>query len=289
MTPSARYADIVLPATTWFERNDIAMPWAFGDYALFLNQVIEPLHEARSAYDWVADLAGRFGLREAFTEGKTDLDWLRQMTDEARVAWPEFPDFETFRQRGVYKYRHPEPFIAFQEQVEQGKPFPTPSGKIELYSPRLAAMDRPGEIPAIPRYIPAWEGPADPLRSHYPLQCIGWHYKRRCHSIYDNVDVMEEAGPQEAWINPADAARRRIRTGDRVRVFNDRGALVIPARVTPRVMPGVVAIPQGAWWEPDKDGTDRGGSLNVLTSLRPTPLAHANAQHTMIVQIERAR
>jgi anaerobic dimethyl sulfoxide reductase subunit A len=289
MTPSARYADIVLPATTWFERNDIAMPWAFGDYALFLNQAIAPLYEARSAYDWVADLASRFGLRKAFTEGKTDLDWLRQMVEEARAAWPEFPDFETFRQRGVYKYRHPEPFIAFQEQVEQGKPFPTPSGKIELYSPRLAAMDRPGEIPAIPRYIPAWEGPADPLRSHYPLQCIGWHYKRRCHSIYDNVDVMEEAGPQEAWINPADAARRRIRTGDRVRVFNDRGALVIPARVTPRVMPGVVAIPQGAWWEPDKDGTDRGGSLNVLTSLRPTPLAHANAQHTMIVQIERAR
>jgi anaerobic dimethyl sulfoxide reductase subunit A len=288
LTPSARFADIVLPATTWFERNDIAMPWAFGDYALFLNQVIAPLHQARNAYDWVSDLAGLLGLKDAFTEGKTDLDWLRQMVAEARTAWPDLPPFDQFRQQGVYKYRHPEPYIAFREQVAQGKPFPTPSGKIEIYSPRLAAMGRPGEVPAIARYIPAWEGPADPMRSQYPLQCIGWHTKRRCHSIYDNVAVMEEAGPQEAWINPADAARRRVKSGDLVRVFNDRGAMLIPARVTPRVMPGVVAIPQGAWWDPGTDGVDRGGSLNVLTSLRPTPLAQANAQHTMLVQVDRA-
>jgi anaerobic dimethyl sulfoxide reductase subunit A len=286
MTPSARYADIVLPATTWFERNDIATPWAFGDYALFLNQVIEPLHEARNAYDWVSDLAGRLGVRDAFTEGRTDLGWLSAMVDVARHAWPEFPTFAEFRARGVYKYRHPAPFIAFREQVTDGKPFPTPSGKIEIYSPRLAAMGRPDEIPAIPRYIPAWEGPSDPLRAKYPLQCIGWHYKRRCHSIYDDSPWLEEAGAQEAWLNPADAAKRKIKAGDKIRVFNDRGALVIPVRITPRVMPGVVAIPQGAWWTPDKVGVDQRGSLNVLTAQRPTPLAHANTQHTMLVQVE---
>lgn len=286
MTPSARYADIVLPATTWFERNDIVTPWAFGDYALFLNQVIEPLYEARNPYDWVSDLAGRLGVRKAFTEGRTDLDWLCAMVDVARQAWPGFPTFEEFRAKGVYKYRYPEPFIAFREQVAHGNPFPTPSGKIEIYSPRLAAMGRPDEIPAIPRYIPAWEGPSDPLRAKYPLQCIGWHYKRRCHSIYDNSPWLEEAGAQEAWLNPADAAKRQIKPGDKVRVFNDRGALVIPVRVTPRVMPGVVAIPQGAWWTPDKEGVDQRGSLNVLTSRRPTPLAHANTQHTMLVQVE---
>lgn len=283
MTPSARFADILLPATTWFERNDMATPWAFGDYALFLNRAIAPLYEARNAYDWVADLADRFGLRQAFTEGKSDLDWLRQMADEARAAWPDFPSFEAFREAGVYKYRHAEPFIAFAD-----KRFPTPSGKIEIYSPRLAAMANPAEIPAIPRYIPAWEGPADPLRARYPLQCIGWHYKRRVHSTHDNVDWLEEAGRQEAWLNPADAAKRRLKSGDLIRIHNDRGAMVLPVRVTPRVMPGVVAVPQGAWWAPDKNGVDRRGSLNVLTSRRPTPLAKANAQHTILVQVEKA-
>jgi len=288
MTPSARFADMLLPATTWFERNDIATPWAFGDYALFLNQVIEPLHGARNPYDWVSDLARHLGVHEAFTEGRTALDWLSHMVDDARRTWPDFPTFDEFRRRGVYKYQHAEPFVAFREQVAEGKPFPTPSGKIEIYSPRLAAMDRPAEIPAIPRYIPAWEGPADPLRFKYPLQCIGWHYKRRCHSIYDNSPWLEEAGPQEAWLNPADAAKRRIKSGDKIRVYNDRGATVLPVRVTPRVMPGVIAVPQGGWWAPDKHGVDRRGSLNVLTSQRPTPLAHANTQHTMLVQVERA-
>ncbi|HYF94617.1 MAG TPA: DMSO/selenate family reductase complex A subunit [Symbiobacteriaceae bacterium] len=287
LTPSARFADIVLPATTFFERDDIATPWAFGDYALFLNQVIAPLHEARSAYDWVSELAGRLGVLEAFTEGRTALEWLARMTDDARRAWPDFPSFDEFRRQGVYKFRHAEPFVGFREQIWDGKPFPTPSGKIEIYSPRLAAMGRPDEIPPIPRYIPAWEGPSDPLRSQYPLQCIGWHYKRRCHSIYDNSAWLEEAGRQEAWINPADAARRQIKSGDQVRVFNDRGTTVLPAKVTPRVMPGVVAIPQGGWWAPDRHGVDRRGSLNVLTSYRATPLAHANAQHTILVQVER--
>ncbi|HYG60258.1 MAG TPA: DMSO/selenate family reductase complex A subunit [Symbiobacteriaceae bacterium] len=284
LTPSARFADILLPATTWFERDDIVTPWAFGDYALSISQAIEPLHESRNAYDWVTDLADRVGLREAFTEGRSAQDWLRLMVDEARQAWPDFPSYEAFRERGVYKYPYGKPFIAFHDQV-----FPTPSGKIELYSPRLAAMERPAEIPAVPKYVPAWEGPSDPLRVRYPLQCIGWHVKRRSHSIFDNMPWMEEAGRQEIWLNPADAQKRRVRNGDLVRVFNDRGAMEVPVRVTPRIMPGVVGIPQGAWWSPGPDGVDRRGSLNVLTSLRATPLAMANAQHTMLVEVAPAR
>jgi anaerobic dimethyl sulfoxide reductase subunit A len=84
-----------------------------------------------------------------------------------------------------------------------------------------------------------------------------------------------------------DAAARGIRDGDPVRVFNDRGAMVIPCRITNRMMPGVVDIPQGAWWAPDEDGTDRGGATNVLTSERLTPFAHGPAAHTIMVQVER--
>lgn len=290
MTPSAKFADILLPATTFFERDDLLTPWAFGDYVLIQNKAIEPMYECRNPYDWVSDLADRFGLKEKFTEGKTDKDWLRQMVDEARKAWPDFPTFEELQKRGVYKYRHPKPYVAFEDQIRDPErfKFPTPSGKIEIYSSALAKMNNPEEIPPIPKYIEAWEGPSDPLREKYPLQCIGWHYKRRCHSIYDNVPWMEEAGRQEMWINPVDAEARGLRDGDIAKVFNDRGSLLIPVKVTPRIMPGVVAIPQGAWWTPGPDGTDQRGSINVLTSQRPTPIAKANAQHTMLLQVQKA-
>ena len=89
-------------------------------------------------------------------------------------------------------------------------------------------------------------------------------------------------------MNPVDAKRRKLKTGDKVRVFNDRGALVLPVKVTPRIMPGVVALPQGAWYKPGPDGVDEGGSFNVLASQRPSPLAKANPSHTNLVDVRKA-
>ncbi len=132
-----------------------------------------------------------------------------------------------------------------------------------------------------------WEGPQDELTRKYPLQCIGPHSKRRTHSTYDENSWMEQAGAQEMWISAQDAAARSIATGDRVKVFNDRGALIIQARVTQRIRPGVVAIPQGAWYTPDRDGVCQRGCINVLTSQRATPLAHGNAQHTLLVEVRK--
>jgi anaerobic dimethyl sulfoxide reductase subunit A len=105
--------------------------------------------------------------------------------------------------------------------------------------------------------------------------------------MFDESAWMEAAEPHCMWIHPSDARSRRIRTGDRVRVFNDRGALLIAARVTHRIRPGVVAIPQGAWYTPGRDGVCQRGCINVLTSERPTPLAHGNAQHTLLVEVVR--
>ena len=104
----------------------------------------------------------------------------------------------------------------------------------------------------------------------------------------DGIDWLEEAFPQRIQINPVDAAARGIRDGDRVRVFNPRGETEIACRVTRRIMPGTVAIPQGAWWTPDKSGVDQAGSINVLTSARWTPLAFGNAQHTIMVEVKKA-
>ncbi|WP_345345333.1 molybdopterin dinucleotide binding domain-containing protein [Candidatus Villigracilis affinis] len=90
-------------------------------------------------------------------------------------------------------------------------------------------------------------------------------------------------------MNPIDAAARDIHDGDLVHVWNERGELVIPARVTPRILPGVVDIPQGAWWKPDANGVDHGGCINVLTSHRWTPLAFGSAQQTIMVEVESYR
>jgi anaerobic dimethyl sulfoxide reductase subunit A len=148
-------------------------------------------------------------------------------------------------------------------------------------------MNKPEEIPAVPKYIREWESPFGPEAQKYPLQAVGHHYMRRVHSTHDNVDWLQEAFPQRVFINPLDAKRRGIKDGDSVKVFNDRGAMIIPCRLSKRLMPGVIDIPQGAWWTPDKDGIDRRGSINILTSERWTPLAFGNAQHTIMVQVEK--
>ena len=180
--------------------------------------------------------------------------------------------------------------MAFAKEIADPAhyPFKTPSGKIEIFSKTLYDMNQPEDIPSVPKYIPAWEGPEDPLTGRYPLQCIGPHTKGRTHSTADGSVWMEEADPHVCWISPGDAESRAIADGDRVRVFNDRGALEIRARVTRRVRPGVVAIPQGAWYTPDADGVCQRGCVNVLTSQKPTPLAHGNAQHTILVEVRRA-
>ena len=107
------------------------------------------------------------------------------------------------------------------------------------------------------------------------------------HSTHANNDLLNEAFPQQVFINPLDAATRGIQDGDLVRVWNDRGDMVIKACITPRILPGVIDIPQGAWWSPDKNGVDFGGCINILTSERWTPFAFGTAQHTIMVQVSK--
>lgn len=290
MTPSAKFADILLPGTTMFEEDNMRGPWNCGDYICSLTKAIEPPFECRFEYDWMMDVAKRLGVYEAFTEGHDSAyAWCEALYAGMRKKNPELPDFASFRRRGVFKWKHDEPFIAFKREIADPErhPFKTPSGKIEIFSQRLYEMNRPDEIPAIPKYIKSWEGPEDPLIEKFPLQMIGWHYKRRCHSTHDNNPWMEEAARQEMWMNPADAEKRRIRDGDRAEVFNERGRMQIYVKVTPRIIPGVVAVPQGGWYTPDASGADTRGSINVLTSLRPTPLAKGNGQHTNLVEVKR--
>lgn len=291
MTPSARFADILLPSTSVFEGNNIAPPWSGEDYLLHNTKAIEPLFDCRFEYEWIKEVARGLGLYEEFTQGhELADDWLRAIYDDLRQVEKELPDYDTFKAEGGYQYKKNRPVIAFEKNIQEGKPFHTPSGKIEIFSKTLYDMGNPEEIPGLPCYTPCPEGPEDPLRERFPLQLIGYHTKRRCHSIHDNNEWMEEIDPPAVWMHPADAAARDIVDGQLVEAFNDRGVVKIPAKVTERIVKGVVAISQGGWYTPNKDGVDVRGSINVLTQAKkPSPLAKGNPQHTNLVEVRPAK
>jgi anaerobic dimethyl sulfoxide reductase subunit A len=288
MTPSARFADILLPGASSLEQENISQPWGGGNYLLYNARLIEPVFGSRFEYAFLEEMARGLGLREAWSEGRAGLgDWLAWIYGNFRRELPELPEFGEFKKRGGYSFKNPRTLIAYEDQIRDpaAYPFKTPSGKIEIFSPRLYNLNRRHEVPGIPSYVPPPEGPQDPLRKKYPLQLIGYHTKRRTHSTHDSNHWLEEVDPQRLWIHPVDAENRGIKDGETADVFNDRGRIRIPVFVTTRIIRGVVALSQGAWYTPDEEGTDRRGCINVLTSVRPTPLARGNPQHTNLVEV----
>jgi anaerobic dimethyl sulfoxide reductase subunit A len=285
MTPTAKFADVLLPVNTNWERNDIARPWLSGPYYIYMNKVIDTMYESRSDFDIFRELGARLGLDYS---DKTEEEWLEEIYKMSSDMSRDVPNYDSFKRDGVHKFKFTKPLLCFKEQVEdpQNNPFPTPTGKIEIYSQRLAELNNPG-LPTIPKYIETWESVNDPLAKKYPLQLITIHFKTRAHSNFDNILWLKQLESQTVWINSVDAQARGISNGDEVRVFNDRGEMVLPAEVTERILPGVVAIGEGAWYAPDKTGADRGGCPNVLIKDEYSP-GGAWPLNTCLVEVRKA-
>ena len=198
----------------------------------------------------------------------------------------DIEDFDRLKREGVLKIRLPEPVVSFREQIEDpgNNPFPTLSGKIEIFCGHMEEMQNP-LLPPLPTYLSHPEGHDSPMARKYPLQMLTTHHKTRAHSTWYNVPWTREIEPHSVWINPVDAAKRDIADGSLVDVFNDRGRIRIPARVTERIMPGVVNVSQGAWYDPDDEGVDRGGCANVLTDDEHSP-SGAHHMNSALVQVE---
>jgi anaerobic dimethyl sulfoxide reductase subunit A len=241
------------------------------------------MYECKSDMEIFTELAERLGISDF--NPKTEDQWLREF-----VAASDIPDYDAFKKKGFYKFELGEPRVGLKDQIAdpENHPFPTPSGKIEIYSETLATMDFKNSIfgspiPPIPTYIagPNSDGSRE---ASFPLRLITPHFKYRTHTNFNNVEDLTRRYTHEVWINSRDAGDRNIRKGDDVAVFNDLGRIIIKAKPTDRIMPGVVAVYQGTAYNPDKDGVDRGGSANVLTRDEPSP-AGAFPHNSSRVQI----
>ncbi len=304
-TATARRADIVLPATTPYEREDIGR--ASSDPFLFhMPAMIPPVGEARDDYDIFAGLARRLGVEEAFTEGRDSADWQRHLYDrfrqEAAAEGVEVPTLDRLREVGWVELpiAGPEhartPFEAFRADPEAA-PLGTPSGRIEIFSQTIAGFgydDCPGH--------PAWLGDAaeadvgvgagagagadaHPLRLITPQPADKLHSQLEC-ALAD----VPGARPAPLTMHPMDAAARGLEDGDLARVFNGRGACRARVRLTEAIRPGVAALPTGAWFDPDREagGLDRQGNPNVLTrDVGTSRLGQGSSAHTARVEVER--
>ncbi|MEA5659829.1 MAG: molybdopterin-dependent oxidoreductase, partial [Cutibacterium granulosum] len=300
-TATCEWADIVLPATTNFEEVDVFPGESSSEmgWAIIGEKAIDPLYEARTGYDICTQLADRLGFKSTFTQGRTQEQWRTHLINETRKNVPGFPTEAALKKMGVFRKKNPDGYtipLADFRKDPTAHPLDTPSGKIEIYSDSLAQMARTwvfegeremDQLTAVPEYLDPWEGATKARNSKYPLQCISHHYKGRIHSSYANLPRNLEANPHMVWVNTTDAAQRGIHNGDQIIVFNDRGRIRGECRVTPRIAPGVVSVPQGAWYHPRADGLDVGGCANTLTKYHPSPLAKGNPAHTALVDVRK--
>lgn len=303
ITPSGIWADVLLPIATHFERHDTALPWYKGHYYIHRPKVIEPLGESKTDFQVFTELGYRLGFGERYNPkadrsyfddpDEVDEAYLRDWWEGRVMAHQGVEiDWDEFKKRGVYKFLLPEPHVAFRPQVEIGIPFPTPSGRIEIFSTVLAqtkdwTRTQYGyPIPTIPKWIEPFESLNSEKVKDFPFHVISPHPRWRTHSIFHNIPWLQETYEQEVTINASDAEKRGIKTGDTVEVWNDRGKVVVPAYVTERCMPGVAVIFEGAWMDLDEQGIDRAGNPDFLTADEPSP-AGSFAYNTVLADIKK--
>ena len=329
------HADIILPACTSLEREDIG---EFGEpggqtksgssgcnyrVVVRLKKAIEPLWESKSDYQIFAELAGKMGFREDYTEGNTDLDWARKFFEISDL--PKYISWEEFDRKGYYVINVPEDYQStpalrwfaegracdtpdprnFKRNTEKAHELGTESGKIEFASEslrRLAPQDE--ERPVSPRYIPSWEGHRSEAARIYPLQLMSPHPRFSFHTHYDGhtawlneVAVHRIVKDGHAWwparLHPEDATARDIRSGDIVRLYNERASVLCIAQVTERVRPGVVhSYASAGKYDPLQPGNsrspDRAGCVAMLTSGRQLSQNVAGmASNSCLIEVEK--
>lgn len=320
LTTNAKYADIVLPVTTEWEKiggfmGGLLKHTGNREMLIMYSQVTEPLYECRDDQWIAAELAKRLGIdakkvypfdyKQQFFNTLASCTVVKEdgKTYEPLVTVTEADikalgvtgtpqkgriGFEEFKKQGIYQVkRYPGDnygYIGLKDFVEDpaGHPLATSaSGKMEIYCKRLAdqvnAMGY-SKIKPIPTYIDVVGGYKDTfsdwehqVKGEYPYQIINPHYLRRSHTVFDNVKWLKEAWQNPVFINNQDAAANGIGEGDSILITSAFGKILRTACLTERLMPGVIALPHGAWVDMDETtGIDTGGADNILSGQVPT-------------------
>ncbi len=292
-TATAKRADIVFPATTSFEREDIGRT-DLDEYLFNMPAMIDPVGEARDDYDIFAGLAERMGDGARFTEGRSSGEWLRHLYDGYRAsgaaAGIEVPSFDDLREQNWVKLpivqEPPLPsFLARFRADPEGKALNTPSGRIEVFSETIDSFGY-ADCPGHPAWLEPseWLGKATPQT---PLHMVSPQPGDKLHSQLESALADQpDARPERLLIHPEDARPRGIASGDLVLVRNARGAARARAMVTEDIRLGVVALPTGAWYGDASENIDPHGNPNVLTRDKGTSsLGQGSSAHTTLVEV----
>ncbi|WP_298359587.1 molybdopterin-dependent oxidoreductase [uncultured Litoreibacter sp.] len=289
-TASARFSDIVLPATSTVERDEISSGGTYSkDKVYAMRQIIKPVGESLDDFEIFRRLAEMFDIEEQFTGGLERSEIIEASYEKSTAS--DHMDFEEFWETGVARVPQPQEEFewvrhgAFREDPE-ANPLATPSGKVEIYSKTIAEMNL-SDCPPMPTWIEPDEylGTAEPDDVHV----VSPHPYNRIHSQFAQSDLREELNVQDReflLINEDDAFERDIQDGDLVELYNDRGAVIVGARVSDKIMPGVVSLYEGAWISFDSKGRCNSGAINVLTSSRRSSgLSQATTANTCLAKM----
>jgi anaerobic selenocysteine-containing dehydrogenase len=270
-TDTADYADFVLPATTQLEHYDIH--FSYGHLYASLNRpAIEPMGEAKPNSEIFRLIGRRMGLSHPCLDDD-DLTLIRQALDTPHERMRGVT-FEGLMEHGWQRLGVPRPYLPYAEGN-----FPSPSGKCEFYSERLAQMG----IDPLPTYTPPLELPetAPELASKYPLVLISSPRHYFLNTTFVNIDSLRKNAEPECMLHVNDAERRGIPDGARVVVFNDRGEFTAVARVGDQVREGVTWAPSIWWGKLAPDGTN----ANATTSQRETDMGAGPVFYDNLVEV----
>ncbi|MEM7294630.1 MAG: molybdopterin-dependent oxidoreductase, partial [Pseudomonadota bacterium] len=295
----AKHADIVLPCSTTLERNDVAFS-PRDPYVVAMRKAAEPPGDVRNDYGIFSGIARQMGVEKEFTEGRDEagwIEWIYQQTQaNAAERGIEMPDYSDLLEREWFVPPPPEtPTVMLQtfRDDPEGKSLRTPSGKIEIYSERVAGFgydDCPGHACWFEPL--EWLGNATP---EYPLHLISNQPVTKLHSQLDHGSHCRASkidGREPLSLCREEAQKRGLKSGDITRVFNDRGACLAAVVIDDAVMPGVVQLSTGAWFDPLHPGEPGSlcvhGNPNVLTPDKGTSqLAQGPIAHTCLVEVEK--
>ena len=292
----ARHADIIFPANTALERNDLMLNPR--DPTVVANKkAMKSYKNSKTDFEIFSGLSKKLGFLESFTEDKSELDWIKfiwnnsSKTNQKNIS---FPSFEEFWEKGYFELPAPKiEKIMFNDFRKDPINFPlkTPSGKIEISSETISNFQLSDCFSH-----PYWFEPYEWLGNidEYPLHLISNQPTHRLHSQLDNAANSQNSkikGKEPVMINPSDALERDIQDGDIVMLFNKRGRVLAGANISDSVMPGVVVLSTGAWFDPDYAlNLERHGNPNVLTKdVGTSSLSQGPTCHTTLVQVKKAK